>query len=173
MAIDFANVRLNNCRKLGNCLHFERPLEKYIEKASYIIKKDFNLNQMYLKGLPIVAQKDNPKDPEFYSYTHILKLNEKKISDDRKRIRAKIAPQIKRFINLINNDECCENLLIWKQTDQLSNNKKLFILCKDVRLMIIFIIRKNYYILRTAYYVDDNGSLNYYLNQYRWSEKGI
>ena len=164
------NQQIQNCSKLGSQLHFEKPLDKFIDKATWIIAKDFNISTTYLKGKPIYAYSNNNNE---YAFSHILKLDEKNISEKKKKIRAKIAPQIKKLIELINNDSCCKELLIWKHRDSKSKKNKLHILCKQTRLMIVLSITNKSYFLTTAYFVDDIDAYLYYLNQYKWSEKGI
>lgn len=147
-----------HCYKLGSALHFHKPMEKFINDAVYVVIKDFYLNKTKLFGKEIKIESNNT-----YSYDHIFKLDESNLSEERKKMRTKIAPQIKKLINLVDKNECCDNILTWTQTDCKSHNKKLYILCKEVRLMIILIINKDFYHLRTAYFVDNDKMLGKYI----------
>lgn len=150
-----------HCHKLGSALHFHKPMEKFIDNAVYVLTKDFYLNKTKLFGKEIKIESHNA-----YSYDHIFKLDEPNLSDDQKKMRTKIAPQIKKLINLVDKNECCDNILTWTQVDSKSHNKKLYILCREVRLMVILIINKNFYHLRTAYFVDNDKMLGKYIQLY-------
>lgn len=150
-----------HCHKLGSALHFHKPMADFINKAVYTLTKDFYLTTTTLYGKPIKIESH-----EKYSYDHIFKLDETNLSDERKKMRAKIAPQIKKIIALVDKSECCNQILTWTQVDCKSHNEKLYILCKEVRLMVILIINKKFYHLRTAYFVDNDNMLGKYIKLY-------
>lgn len=150
------------CNNLPKYLNWFYPTEKYIEKACETISRDFNENSVIFKGKMVRGTYDNGK----FSYEHIFKLDEENITDEERKSRAKYAPIIKPFLQLVSENRCCDKLKIWRCPDKGKSKIKIF--CEKTRLFVILSYRPNsdHYVLLTAYPVNRRHTYSKILKEY-------
>lgn len=148
------------CNNLPKYLNWFYPLDKYLEKACEQVSSDFITNSVMLFGKHVNARYDNGK----LAYTHIFKLDEDNITDEERKNRAKYAPIIKSFLQLVSTNKCCTSLKIWKCPDK--GVMKLKIFCEQTKLFIVLAYRHNEFVLLTAYPVNRKHTYNKILKEY-------
>lgn len=143
-----------------------KSTQDLIDEATTILIKDFSLGLVKFRGKEIKAQ--YPYKNKF-SYEHILKLDEKSISDKIKRLRCVYAPKFKPFIEEVEN-KTCPNFKHWKEFDTKRAQWKHILMCEKEKLIVVLAEFKNIFILLTAYYANYPNYIKSQLKQYNASE---
>lgn len=166
---------MRKCKYLSNPIYVDpENILKYVDEQYVKFIEDFVNNTTYFEGLPIIVkhEKDNKNYGELLnnskytktSFAHIITKQVNQNLPDRsldiKRLRT--CRWVKELIDYANNLNSSCNQCQFQKNKVLIERKQdiTYIFCQNVRYVVILqkirTKNKEYYIIKTAYYVDQD-----------------
>lgn len=165
-------MRGTNCRWLPKLI-LRKPSEKeedYLNRLYIIFCNDLKAHQPLFKGLRVGCRhypEINGREEGFYHLTSCdyekTGFENRELDEDRCERLNWIKPVIE---NYGCSDSCCHRLLTWSESR--GRYERTWILFVDERYIVVLDKRKGYYVVVTAYYIDEEHEHEYqrYLAQH-------
>ncbi|CDE23026.1 phage P1-related protein [Amedibacillus dolichus CAG:375] len=161
--------KITNCEWLPMTISlndYGGDFEKYFDYLYDVFKRDLLHNQPLYKGLRVGARKYPLVDNKHEGFYHLTHRDYEKTGFSCRQFDTRRSERLHWIKPVIENygctKNCCSRIKVWTE------KKRVHILFEDERYVVVLDNRKTYYVVVTAYYIDQTHTLNKLLKRYNY-----